>query len=79
MIRTLITAAAAFSIFLAGSAINGSASAGGRAPFIVTKSQQPLAASAESRNGPKGTEITEFSSSSARRHRPHRQKARLNF
>ena len=31
MIRTLITAAAAFSIFLAGSAINGSASAGGGA------------------------------------------------
>jgi len=70
MIRTLITAAAGFAIFSAGSAINTSASAGGGAAFIVTKSSAPSPATAKNRaakgrNG--GTEITEFSSSSGKR------------
>jgi hypothetical protein len=74
MLRTLIVAGAAIMLFSAGSAINTSANAGGGAPFVVTKNTD---AKVPHRNrtrnaGRHNTQITEFSSSSARSRAPHR-------
>jgi len=73
MMKILISAAVGLMMVWAGSAVISSASAGGGAPFVVTKQKPPLAESAQNRTrGTRGTEITEFSSSSARRHQPNR-------
>ena len=71
MIKTLITAAAALAMFTVGLGMAGSASAGGGAPYVVTKSKPAVTAQNKNRVRSaqhSGTEITEFSSSSARHH-----------
>jgi len=66
--KTLIAAAAAVALFSAGSAIVSTASAGGGASPIVTRSKPATVASATThKRHAKGGQITEFSSSSARR------------
>ena len=69
MAKTLIAAAAALAVFTAASAITNGANAGGGSSSAVKRTNSAMAPVRGARIGSRrGTEIAEFSSSSARRH-----------